>query len=98
MEMQDVHSKIASRFIQNNYPIFFNKVNDKVFITSIGIEVIISKQYVKVIVDDEKNIKIKTSCSLYKYAVSIYYLYTILPIKFFIRKLINKILKLFENE
>lgn len=98
MKTQDVCSKIENQFIQNHYPFFFNKVNDKVFITSIDTEIVISKEYVKVIIEGEKVLVIETKRSLYHYAVFIYYLYTIFPYRFIFTNLINKILKLFNEK
>lgn len=96
--MQDVSAKIENHFIQNHYPFFFNKVNDKVFITSIDIEIIISEECVKVFIEGEKVLYTETPHSLYKYAVFIYYLYTIFPYRFICIKLINKILELFDKK
>ncbi|MEM1973588.1 MAG: hypothetical protein QXN68_02225 [Thermoplasmata archaeon] len=98
MKAQDVCSIIENRFIYNHYPFFFNKVNGKVFITSIDTEIVISKEYVKVLIEGERVLDIKTTHSLYKYAVLIYYLYLIFPYRFIFTKLINKILKIFDLE
>lgn len=98
MRIQDVRSKIENRFIQNRYPFFFNKVKDRVFITSIDIEIVISKEYLKVIMEGEKFLCIETTPSLYNYAVFIYYLHIIFPYRFIFIKIINKILKVFDTK
>ncbi|MEM5877734.1 MAG: hypothetical protein QXF12_02515 [Candidatus Aenigmatarchaeota archaeon] len=98
MKTQDVCSRIENRFIHNQYPFFFNKVNDKVFITSIDTEIVISKEYIKVLIECERVLSMKTTHSLYKYAVVIYYLYIIFPYRFIFTKLINEILKIFDRE